>query len=252
MNLNEPETEVTHELWFKTTSLNGGLFSVIAGSGGHDRSIHLSNGNIVVRIWNNEVIASSGLNLADGKWHHVAHVFGASVGGQQIYVDGQLVASGSRTVSDFNWQDKISIGYSADSGYFKGEIDDVRVWNVAKTQSQIQASLSQKLTGNEQGLIGYWNFEENTGNTVNDLTANKNNGTLTNGVQRTVENTNPITRPEGKALYFDGVNDYIQMNLNEPETEVTHELWFKTTSLNGGLFSVIAGSGGHDRSIHLS
>ncbi|WP_172456669.1 LamG-like jellyroll fold domain-containing protein, partial [Microcystis aeruginosa] len=189
MNLNEPETEVTHELWFKTTSLNGGLFSVIAGSGGHDRSIHLSNGNIVVRIWNNEVIASSGLNLADGKWHHVAHVFGASVGGQQIYVDGQLVASGSRTVSDFNWQDKISIGYSADSGYFKGEIDEVRVWNVAKTQSQIQASLSQKLTGNEQGLIGYWNFEENTGNTVNDLTANKNNGTLTNGVQRTIDSS---------------------------------------------------------------
>nr|NCS17784.1 hypothetical protein [Microcystis aeruginosa G13-12] len=55
-----------------------------------------------------------------------------------------------------------------------------------------------------------------------------------------------------RALYFDGVNDYIQINLNEPETEVTHELWFKTTSLNGGLFSVIAGSGGHDRSIHLS
>jgi Ca2+-binding RTX toxin-like protein len=189
VNLNEPETEVTHELWFKTTSLNGGLFSVIAGSGGHDRSIHLSNGNIVVRIWNNEVIASSGLNLADGKWHHVAHVFGASVGGQQIYVDGQLVASGSRTVSDFNWQDKISIGYSADSGYFKGEIDEVRVWNVAKTQSQIQASLSQKLTGNEQGLIGYWNFEESAGNTVYDLTANKNNGTLTNGVQRTIDSS---------------------------------------------------------------
>jgi hypothetical protein len=187
--LNEPETEVTHELWFKTTSLNGGLFSVIAGSGGHDRSIHLSNGNIVVRIWNNEVIASSGLNLADGKWHHVAHVFGASVGGQQIYVDGQLVATGSKTQSDFGSQDKIVVGYSADSGYFKGEIDEVRVWNVAKTQSQIQANLSQKLTGNEQGLIGYWNLKENSGNTVYDLTANKNNGTLINGVQRTIDSS---------------------------------------------------------------
>ncbi|AVQ71486.1 hypothetical protein B5D77_09365 [Microcystis sp. MC19] len=226
INLNEPETEVTHELWFKTTSLNGGLFSVVAGnlgSGGHDRHIYLSNGNIVVRIWNNEVIASSGLNLADGKWHHVAHVFGASVGGQQIYVDGQLVASGSRTISDFGGQDKIVVGYSADSGYFKGEIDEVRVWNVAKTQAQIQTYYNRNLTGKEQGLLGYWNFEEATGNTVNDLTANKNNGTLTNGVQRTVANTNLITRPEGKTLYFDGVNDYINAGTN-PSLKVTNTL----------------------------
>ncbi|MFB2804482.1 LamG-like jellyroll fold domain-containing protein [Microcystis sp. BLCC-F209] len=244
INLNEPETEVTHELWFKTTSLNGGLFSVVAGnlgSGGHDRHIYLSNGNIVVRIWNNEVIASSGLNLADGKWHHVAHVFGASVGGQQIYVDGQLVASGSRTISDFGGQDKIVVGYSADSGYFKGEIDEVRVWNVAKTQAQIQTYYNRNLTGKEQGLLGYWNFEEATGNTVNDLTANKNNGTLTNGVQRTVANTNLITRPEGKTLYFDGVNDYINAGTN-PSLEVTNtltiEAWInpqKQIQADGGI-----------------
>nr|NCS40427.1 hypothetical protein [Microcystis aeruginosa BS13-10] len=257
INLNEPETEVTHELWFKTTSLNGGLFSVIAGSGGHDRSIHLSNGNIVVRIWNNEVIASSGLNLADGKWHHVAHVFGASVGGQQIYVDGQLVASGSRTISDFNWQDKISIGYSADSGYFKGEIDEVRVWNVAKTQAQIQTYYNRNLTGKEQGLAGYWKFDETSGNTVNDLSSNNNNATLINGIQRTVANSNPITRPEGKALYFDGVNDYINAGV-KPSLELsktfTIEAWInpqKQIQQYGGIivnregeYQVIIGADG--------
>ncbi len=243
INLNEPETEVTHELWFKTTSLNGGLFSVVAGnlgSTGLDRGIYLSNGNIVARIWNDETISSSGLNLADGKWHHVAHVFGASVGGQQIYIDGQLVATGSKSISDFNWQDKIAIGYSF-SGYFKGEIDEVRVWNVAKTQAQIQTYYNRNLTGKEQGLAGYWNFEEITGNTVNDLTANKNNGTLTNGVQRTVANTNPITRPEGKTLYFDGVNDYINAGTN-PSLEVTNtltiEAWInpqKQIQADGGI-----------------
>ncbi|MDJ0506879.1 MAG: hypothetical protein PX635_16830, partial [Nostocales cyanobacterium LE14-WE12] len=260
INLNEAETEVTHELWFKTTSLNGGLFSVVAGnlgSGGHDRSIHLSNGNIVVRIWNNEVIASSGLNLADGKWHHVAHVFGASVGGQQIYVDGQLVASGSRTISDFNWQDKISIGYSADSGYFKGEIDEVRVWNVAKTQAQIQTYYNRNLTGKEQGLAGYWNFDETSGNTVNDLSSNNNNATLINGIQRTVANSNPITRPEGKALYFDGVNDYINAGV-KPSLELsktfTIEAWInpqKQIQQYGGIivnregeYQVIIGADG--------
>ncbi|TRU76268.1 MAG: hypothetical protein EWV55_07495, partial [Microcystis viridis Mv_BB_P_19951000_S69] len=244
INLNEAETEVTHELWFKTTSLNGGLFSVVAGnlgSGGHDRNIYLSNGNIVVRVWNNEAISSSGLNLADGKWHHVAHVFGASVGGQQIYIDGQLVASGSRTISDFNWQDKIVVGYSADSGYFKGEIDEVRVWNVAKTQAQIQTYYNRNLTSKEQGLAGYWKFDETSGNTVYDLSGNNNNATLINGIQRTVANTNPITRPEGKALYFDGVNDYINAGTNaslELTNTLTIEAWInpqKQIQADGGI-----------------
>ncbi|NCR21969.1 MAG: hypothetical protein GPJ27_08630, partial [Microcystis aeruginosa L111-01] len=264
INLNEPETEVTHELWFKTTSLNGGLFSVVAGnlgSGGHDRSIYLSNGNIVVRLWNNEVIASSGLNLADGKWHHVAHVFGASVGGQQIYVDGQLVASGSRTISDFNWQDKISIGYSADSGYFKGEIDEVRVWNVAKTQAQIQTYYNRNLTGKEQGLAGYWNFDETSGNTVNDLSSNNNNATLINGIQRTVANSNPITRPEGKALYFDGVNDYINMGVKpsfKVSTNLTLEAWInpqqdsRTRLIVGREGEYLLAISGLDNTIHYA
>ncbi|GCA96218.1 LamG-like jellyroll fold domain-containing protein, partial [Microcystis aeruginosa] len=181
IQLNEPETEITHELWFKTTSLNGGLFSVVAGnlgSGGNDRHIYLSQGNIYTRVWNNQVIGSSGLNLADGQWHHVAHVIGNSIGGQRIYVDGQLVASGNKGQSDFNWQDQAVIGYSADSGYFQGQIDEVRIWNKTRTQAEIQAGLNQELIGNESGLIAYWNFNSINGNTVEDLTNNQNDGTV--------------------------------------------------------------------------
>ncbi|MCH2247167.1 MAG: Ig-like domain-containing protein [Crocosphaera sp.] len=192
INLDEPETEITHEFWFKTNSSNGGLFSVVAGnlgSGSHDRHIYLSNGNIVTRVWNNEVISSSGLNLADGQWHHVAHVIGSSVGGQQIYVDGQLVASGSKTFSNFDSQDQVIIGYSADSGYFNGEIDDVRVWNVARTQQEIQDKYQTTLTGSETGLLAYYDFDNVIGNTATDVTGNGNNGTI-NGANET--GSNPI------------------------------------------------------------
>ncbi|MFM6408307.1 MAG: LamG-like jellyroll fold domain-containing protein, partial [Microcystis sp.] len=140
---------------------------------------------------------------------------------------------GTGTIGDvFASQDELRIGYrqAANSQYFKGQIDEVRVWNLTRTQAEIQANLSQKLSGNESGLVSYWNFEESTGNTVNDLTANKNNGILINGVQRTVANTNSITRPEGKSLYFDGVNDYINAGTN-PSLEVgktlTLEAWIK-------------------------
>ena len=43
---------------------------------------------------------------------------------------------------------------------FGGLIDEVRIWNVARTQPQIQADYNSYLTGSEPNLVGYWNFEE--------------------------------------------------------------------------------------------
>ena len=71
-----PETEYTVEFWFRTEDPNAGLFSVVdqnLGVGGHDRHIHLIDGNVRIRTWSGPgVEVSSGLNLADGKWHHIA------------------------------------------------------------------------------------------------------------------------------------------------------------------------------------
>ncbi|MCZ8189791.1 MAG: hypothetical protein O9326_08620, partial [Microcystis sp. LE19-338.1B] len=180
VNLNEPETEVTHELWFKTTNPNVGLFSIMSADGGYDRAIYLYQGNLYTRLWSNEVIGSTGINLADGNWHHVAHTFGASIGGEKLYIDGQLVASGTKAQSDFTWQDKILIGYSIDApvDFFQGQIDEIRIWNKTRTQAEIQADMNHQLTGTESGLIGYWQFSEGTGNTVTDLAGNDNNGTI--------------------------------------------------------------------------
>jgi len=190
--LNEPETEVTHEFWFKTDSPTCGLFSVVLGSVGataYDRTIYLSSGNIAARLWSNEVISSSGLNLADNQWHHVAHVFGASIGGQKLYVDGQVVANGSKPSSDFHTQNAIIIGYSDDSPsqYFKGKIAEVRIWNKTRTPEELQANMSHFLKGNEEGLLGYWPLNEGSGDTANDKTSNNNNAAISGATWETAE-----------------------------------------------------------------
>ena len=73
-----PETECTVEFWFRTENPNSGLLCVVdanLGGGGHDRHLHLTGGNIRVRTYSGPgVEVSEGLNLADGKWHHIAHV----------------------------------------------------------------------------------------------------------------------------------------------------------------------------------
>lgn len=60
---------------------------------------------------------------------------------------------------------------------FNGQIDDVRIWNRALTQTEIKDNMCKKMVGNEAGLVSYWNMNEGTGNTVNDLTSNANHGT---------------------------------------------------------------------------
>ncbi|MFK5971063.1 MAG: hypothetical protein QM487_13225 [Candidatus Marithrix sp.] len=44
------------------------------------------------------------------------------------------------------------------TNYFSGEIDEVRIWSVARSQAEIQASMNSTLTGSESGLAAYYNF----------------------------------------------------------------------------------------------
>jgi gliding motility-associated-like protein len=48
-------------------------------------------------------------------------------------------------------------------GFFHGDIDDVQVWNYARTETEIAASVGQRLSGIETGLIAYMSFNEGAG-----------------------------------------------------------------------------------------
>jgi hypothetical protein len=69
-------------------------------------------------------------------------------------------------------------GHHRGSEFFTGTIDDVRVWNVARTEQEIRDNMHRSLQGNEPGLIGYWRFDEGQGQIVQDMTSNQNHGTL--------------------------------------------------------------------------
>jgi hypothetical protein len=71
--------------------------------------------------------------------------------------------------------------------WFPGAIDEVRIWDRALSQSEIQANINCKLTGNESGLVAYYDFNQGTatGNntsitTLFDKTPNHLDGTLQN------------------------------------------------------------------------
>ena len=70
-------------------------------------------------------------------------------------------------------------GYiSQPSELYTGQIDEVRIWNYARTQTEIRRDMCRRLTGTESGLVGYWRFDECGGNTAFDSSGNGNDGTL--------------------------------------------------------------------------
>jgi hypothetical protein len=72
------------------------------------------------------------------------------------------------------------IGRLCDAGqfegrYFKGKIDEVRVWNRALSQSEIQQRMSVHLDPSQQaGLVGYWRLNDSTGSAVSDVSGSGN------------------------------------------------------------------------------
>lgn len=141
------ETAATISFWFKTSDDNRGIFSAVrneTGGDGSDRHIYLSNGNIKNRLWNNEVIQSNERQYVNDQWHHVVYTYGPTIDGQKIYVDGEEIASGTKVSSDFYWQQYVLLGRSSDSvnDYFKGSLDDLRVYRRALTAIEVTALLA--------------------------------------------------------------------------------------------------------------
>lgn len=119
--------------------------------------------------------------IRDGQWHHIASVYDIANGQTYLYLDGQLINQGAKTVAIRVTDHSFYIGTQpgADRRTFKGYIDEVRLWNVARTEAQILQYMNRELCDGEPGIAGYWNFNEGPGATALDYSGNENDGTFT-------------------------------------------------------------------------
>ena len=204
INIGSHHTNKTIEAWFKVDNKNiTSRKQTIYEQGGTVRglNIYVFGGSLYVGGWNepesrwNPGTWLSTNLIQSNTWHHVALTLngGNSVSNNAFkgYIDGIQFGSGKGSKLWSHGGD-ISIGRNRDtkfhSGdfnsarYFSGYIDEVRLWNTTRTESEILSKKDTVLSGDEQGLTAYYSFQENSGTVANDgQTQSNNDGSIRNG-----------------------------------------------------------------------
>ena len=180
-----------------------------------------ANGTVNVNIGNNgwnEMNTPEGTLQLD-TWYHLAATFNAGV--ITLYIDGVevLTADSSASLTTVgvatsatvigNWE-------KGDRGII-GAVQDVRIWNVARSAADIAANMGNKLIGTEAGLAGYWQLDEGEGQLLTDLTGNSLGGTRGSGPDADENDPRwlgevvipPLDIQPKEFLQFDGGEQYV-------------------------------------------
>jgi len=185
----------TVEAWIYPTNLTGTtgdlasfghtIFSASATSGQFPVWVTVYGTSIVVRSWTtSNAGVSYNAGLAINNWYHIA-VTATRGGLTKLYLNGAEVLSFSNNNAS-SWPGSFTIGAirpfrTPTNLPFQGLIDEVRVWNVIRTPGEILTNMSIPVSPTSTGLVGYWKFDETSGNIAYDSAGLNQNGTLTNG-----------------------------------------------------------------------
>jgi hypothetical protein len=166
-------------------------------------------------------VLTSGLGLQAGNWYHLAATFNDSADEVILYIDGIQVHSGSLTFSPTAVAANLTIGRSQDGEYWRGRLDDVRIYDDLLGADEI-AELATL-----PGPSAHWRLDETSGTTAIDSEGGH-HGTLTNGPAW-------IPGQVDGGLEFDGTDDFINVPHDDALSLTTFSIsaWIKPTSLSG-------------------
>ena len=169
--------DYTLEAWIFPESFSwlAGIISKYHTNAANGYLLRLTNQSPYNGIGFDELITATNL-LNANQWYHIAAVKeGAN---RKIYINGsEYPLSGSALNVNVN-NNPVRIGSDYGGRYFDGRIDEVRIWDVARTQAEIAYSMENLPSGQELGLIAYYNFNSGTGDALFDQTNNGQDGSL--------------------------------------------------------------------------
>ncbi|MCC3159264.1 T9SS type A sorting domain-containing protein [Hymenobacter sp. 15J16-1T3B] len=173
-----------------------------------------------------------------GSWHHVA----ASYDGSRVklFIDGAKVLDQAQTGAVATNTNALTLGTQRGYGeFYNGQADELRFWNVARSEAQIQADYNKTVLGTQPGLVAYYRLDEGNGTAFVDQTTNANNGTLGSGSTTPTWINNTASIRQGLAYSWTPTTNIssttdaaVQVN---PSSTTTYRV--RATNVNSGCFA---------------
>ncbi len=222
---------ISLECWIKpTVTLDGSLnriTSIIDKGDEYTFQVNPNDGRIwfavILQGLNWQGVTTTTSHWQAGVWHQLTGTYDGS--NLKIYVDGSL--QNTKALSgNLNYPTSFPLTIGAHSlGYdnnFNGAIDEVKIYNYARSPTDIQNDYANP----NAGLVGYWKFDEDSGNVAYDSSGNGNNGIIYDATWTT-------GKIDG-ALHFNGVDSWVEVPNNPTLTgfsQITLEAWVQEDSI---------------------
>ena len=199
----------TVEFWLNDSNAADGILELVNNS----TYVSISSSAIVATGFTSPTIyvngSSDSASLAAG-WNHV------------VITDTASVAAAS-----------FSIG-KANSAYMSGIIDEISVYNRALSAAEVRFHY------NKGGPVAHWKFNDGSGSTAYDSTENDIDGTLY-GEMATSTTYGWVSGKYGSALYFDGVDDYVDVG-DTSQNIKTISFWLAAGAANEKILDLDGGT----------
>ncbi|UQI46433.1 hypothetical protein M1P56_19820 [Streptomyces sp. HU2014] len=175
--------DFTVEFWARRTATGREEFLVGHGdeAGAHRRSLHIGfrgDDRFVFGFYQDDFDTDA--RGDDTAWHHWACVHDHATRRQSVYRDGQEV--GTRTADGaYAGEGPLLLGKALWLGGARAELDEVRIWDRARTAEELKRDKDVRLIGNDAGLVAYYRFDEGSGTRLHDQTDRARHGELVGG-----------------------------------------------------------------------
>ncbi|MEO7016911.1 MAG: signal peptidase I [Leifsonia sp.] len=271
----------TAEIWFNTTTINGGLllgmFDSITGSGGQrDPVIYMENsGQLTFGMWDGSTtrtVASSSV-YNNGAWHLLDATYSASAG-MALFIDGSSVGkSAGAAANPYTGYWRIGYGVLGAPGAwpnaplstgFTGSVASAAIYSAVLSNAQIAqnyAAINSRANCASTVLAdspsNYYKLGESSGIVAADSSGNSITGTYTSsGVTYGAAGPCALDANTGVTLNGGAATGITTSNAVARPSVFTAEIWFKTTTITGGLMlgmfdSITTSTGQRDPVIYM-
>jgi hypothetical protein len=171
-----PASAITIEAWVSVTDSNGGGCSSIVGKNYVQAWwVGLCGTNLRSYLAGTSSVKTGG--TLNSNWNHIAVTYDGTT--RLHYINGEIVATFPQTGSLPANSSPMRIGSDVSWNFHaQGAIDEVRIWNVARTTQQIRSTINVPINTATPGLVGVWSLDGNPNDVVGGHSGSPTGGTV--------------------------------------------------------------------------